>query len=486
MPFALRRDDTFGISGRHQRLEPQHAWSDNNTNDVFFLMTFNESRGCGGIIYKLKEDYSEWDDLGIMSFHASSFFPLWQDAFLLGTTRGHIQFVDKDPVLVSLVNKNLMHGFDAKPIKKIFHTSGETVFLAQSEDGIIDYFDIILAPDRSAIQIRTTRYAGWLVPEDPSALITDVLRWPDAEGVHFHAILIKNKIFLVDNYTSNKIDEFTLSARALAITWVPAHNTSIYCVLENGTIEIVSFRRHRDLHYDFFDQDLSQTIDYQRGRDVVAACFLKEEELIVLLLHAEGSNDLTLVVMNFGGEVLCSDNWLEMGYNQTELYDPKLIPAYDTNNFIVSFRHKMLGENEFFCYTAKFSVIITDDGGAAPAAGGGAAPVRRGAKRPAPADDAPEFVKKAYLMEILSHLPKEEREALLQMTPDMQEKLKAESCSICLRDYNSKVTDKDEVTPVVAECGHIVCDDCAPQLPDGSCPECRVPFRKAEFELLLV
>lgn len=482
MPFALRRDHTFGTSGRHQRLEPQHAWSDNNTNDVFYFMSIEEGR-----IYKLEEDYFQLHFFGINSSLASTFFPLWQDAFLLGTARGYINFVDNENGrLVSLANRNLLHGFDPKPIKKIFHTSGERLFMAQSEDGIIDYFDIILAPDRSAIEIRTTHNAGWLDPEDPSALITDVLRWPDAERVHFHAILIKNKICLVDNYSSNKIDAFTLSARALAITWVPAHNTSIYCVLENGTIEIVSFRRHRDLHYDFFDQDLSQTIEYQRGRDVVAACFLKEEELIVLLLHAEGSSDLTLVVMNFGGEVLCSDNWLEMGYNQTELYDPKLIPAYDTNNFIVSFRHKMIGENEFYCYTAKFSVIITDDGGAAPAAGGGAAPVRRGAKRPAPADDAPEFVKKAYLMEILSHLPKEEREALLQMTPDMQEKLKAESCSICLRDYNSKVTDKDEVTPVVAECGHIVCDDCAPQLPDGSCPECRVPFRKAEFELLLV
>lgn len=504
MPFEIRRDEDFSKVGTYLHWQPQHAWSDNNAESAnnFYFMSHNSPEGMAGRgikFYKLNDNFYLRDGRDIRMFNLSTFLPVWNDGFLVGTLTGRIGFLDtnENDDLVSVASYGLGFPHRDSRIKRIFHTSGLRRFLAQNEDGYIDYFDLELAPDSSNIQVRKRHNAGWLYPDDPSALITDVFCWPEAVVINFHAILIKNKLILVHNHSGNKLDEFRLSAPGLAITYSPRHHNSIFCVLENGSIEIVSFSTENRMGQGsvIFDQDLSETIEYQHGRDVVAACFLKEEELIVLLEHPEGSNFLRTIVMDFDGTFMCEVEF-QMAYNQTEVYDAKLIPAYDTNNFVVSFRQKTpdLDFSSFLCFARKFSIHNVDDrgaapaagGGAAPAAGGGAAPVRRGAKRPAPADDAPEFVKKAYLMEILSHLPKEEREALLQMTPDMQEKLKAESCSICLRDYNSKVTDKDEVTPVVAECGHIVCDDCAPQLPDGSCPECRVPFRKAEFELLLV
>lgn len=504
MQFAITHNNGLAMPGWTPVL-PQHAWNDDSVGGLnyFYAMSTVQSQAgkyYGEKIYKYQKSefrnqlvYLQGYDLNILHIEATAFFPVNEDMFLLGTNAGFIKFVAATGVdhrMTTIASSE--HASGGIAITKIFAVSMYTEpkkFVAQDDAGRIFYFELI---HQSEIRVTRPVNISWLYPEAqvPSAMITEVLANENAP----HIVCAENKLVLInDTHLPTYKSLITLSARVIALDW---WNSKVFCVLENGRIEVVKPRNvdNREV----FDDAERQIILHNYSRNVVAACFLNGEGLIILLQHEVGRNAVNIVAIGYDGEFVCEFEKFFDSPN-SEIYDPKVTPAYETNEFIVSFRqHEALGQiiNEIHKYTIDPEIGGGGAGGGAGGGGGG-----RGEKRPPPDDDAPQHVKKAYYLDVLKRIPKEAREALLNMPKEMREMLIKEECSICMRDYNRTIVkDKDgrvleedtsEITPVVGECGHHMCEECEHNLvdkPEGGkeCPSCRQPWRKAQIEMLLL
>lgn len=485
---------------------PQHAWNDDSIGGLnyFYAMSTVQSQAgkyYGEKIYKYQKsefrnqlDYLHGHDLNILHVEATAFLPVNEDMFLLGTNAGFIKFVAAtgfDHRMTTIASSE--HASGGIAITKIFAVSMYTEpkkFVAQDDAGRLFYFELIRD---SEILVTRPVNISWLYPEAqvPSAMITEVLASQDAA----HIVCAENKLVLINDTDLPRYKSLiTLSARVIALDW---WNGKVFCVLEDGRIEVVKTRNvdNRDV----FDEDAErQIIQHNYSRNVVAACFLNGEGFIILLQHEVGRNAVNIVAIGYDGDFVCEFAVFFHSPN-SEIYDPKVTPAYENNEFIVSFRqHEALGQiiTEFHKFTINSEIAGRDAGGGAGGGGGG-----RGEKRPPPDDDAPQHVKKAYYLNVLKGISKEAREALLNMSKEMREMLIKEQCNICMRDYNRTIVkDKDgrvleedtsEITPVVGECGHHMCEECEDNLvekPEGGkeCPSCRQPWRKAQIEMLLL
>lgn len=407
-------------------------------------------------------------------------FAKYNGIYMFGANSGHIFYGAPQGLTIYERDARSVQAHDNAPVAQILSLSGSE-FVSQGGDNSIAFFRI---------------EGGNLVELNKLGPIDDKV--VDAKKVSFatYVLLVSNKLLL---YELGRRKDYELSASGLAIT-VTSDN-KIVCLLNDGRVETVALSL-TSVGFEF--DDISMIAGRER-QNIVAGCFWDTDDRRIAVLE---STDV--IIMNHNGyevdrQALSTNRvWVNLFPGISPLRHVLMKGRTDGNTFLIEF-----GPNPDRMMLVEYAFEIIDDLSdssdssreerpmAAPAppvssaAGGG----RSAPKRSAPAGDFHSV--KAKILREMTKLSKKERETLV-------DELQKEQCSVCLSKYNRTVVkddegrvveeDKDEITAVIGECNHTLCEECEKRWTETArrkgkaptCPTCRKPWRRAEFALLLV
>lgn len=456
-----------------------------HTDNVEEIMQFNTN-------FDPTESFSTVQlDLEMNPLPTTFVLPIYYHKFLVGLSNGFIQYRLRNEILQETKL------FD-DPILLIEHVE-EEVYLVQSVTGEIRYFRARDEPqinyDLPVASLNILQYNYEVLAD-----VGNIAHVLISTTINSHVLVSNRKLVFVKFQNNNILkDEYTFSSRILAAKMI---GNKIICVFKDR-IETVFLLFDHDTSRFSFDQDISEIV--RLSTDITKACFLKDNYTIIASEVGNLiANQLNFVAFNYNAEVLCYQ-LIDVNTPVEEAFAFCIVPAYDEKSFVCTYYQFLHTKGTASKFTLR-DVPVADDEPIISHAAGGGAPQPRASKRPLLKDDASYHAKKAYVLDVLQTMSKEDREAILTlMTPEMQEELKEDQCAVCLRKYNSTkdigengsiVQDTEAITATIGECGHDMCTDCEDRVPNQyireegkrgkRCPTCRKVFREAEITLLLI